>query len=62
MLHLFGPPELALITAEYFAAAQLGSDWQNLISLHQLHPLLVHAASHGPSYGAAAEQTAARYA
>ena len=59
MLHLFGPPELALITAEYFAAAQLGSDWQNLISLHQL---LVHAASHGPSYGAAAEQTAARYA
>ena len=61
MLHLFGAPELAAITAEYVAAAQLERDWQNLIGLHQLHPLLVHAVSHGPSYGAAAEQTAARY-
>jgi fructosamine-3-kinase len=62
MLHLFGAPELAVITAEYAAAAQLESNWQSLIGLHQLHPLLVHAVSHGPSYGTAAEQTAARYA
>ena len=61
MLQLFGAPELAAITTEYVAGAQLESDWQNLIGLHQLHPLLVHAVSHGPSYGAAAEQTAARY-
>jgi fructosamine-3-kinase len=62
MLHLFGAPELPTITAAYADAERLDRDWQSLIGLHQLHPLLVHAVSHGPSYGAAAEQTASRYA
>jgi fructosamine-3-kinase len=62
MLHLFGAPELSALTAAYVEAAGLDRDWESLIGLHQLHPLLVHAVSHGASYGAAAEQTAARYA
>jgi fructosamine-3-kinase len=62
MLHLFGAPHLATITAAYAEAAQLSDDWADLIGLHQLHPLLVHAVSHGPSYGAEADRIAARYA
>ena len=62
MLHLFGTPELPALTAAYVEAAGLDRHWESLIGLHQLHPLLVHAVSHGASYGAAAEQTAARYA
>jgi fructosamine-3-kinase len=62
MLHLFGAPELAVLTAAYVEAAGLDNDWESLIGLHQLHPLLVHAVSHGASYGFAAEQTATHYA
>jgi len=62
MLHLFGAPELGTITAAYAEAAALKPGWESLIGLHQLHPLLVHAVSHGPSYGAEAGRIAARYA
>lgn len=62
MLHLFGAPELSAITEAYAAAAELPTGWSELIGLHQLHPLLVHAVTHGPSYGAEAESVAARYA
>jgi fructosamine-3-kinase len=62
MLHLFGAPELRSITDAYVDAAALANDWAELIGLHQLHPLLVHAVTHGPSYGAEAEAVAARYA
>ncbi len=62
MLHLFGAPELRAITDAYVDAAALAADWTELIGLHQLHPLLVHAVTHGPSYGAEAEAVAARYA
>jgi fructosamine-3-kinase len=62
MLHLFGAPGLAAITAGYAGAAALEPGWEQLIGLHQLHPLLVHAVSHGPAYGAEAAQVAARYA
>jgi fructosamine-3-kinase len=61
MLHLFGAPHLATITAAYAEAAPLSGGWTDLIGLHQLHPLLVHAVSHGPSYGAEAGRIAARY-
>jgi len=61
MLHLFGAPHLELITAAYAEAAALESGWPDLIGLHQLHPLLVHAVSHGASYGAEAARIAARY-
>jgi fructosamine-3-kinase len=33
-----------------------------MLGLHQLHPLLVHAVTHGAGYGAEAETVAARYA
>lgn len=62
MLHLFGAPELSTITTAYADAAALPTGWRELIGLHQLHPLLVHAVTHGASYGAEAEAVAARYA
>lgn len=62
MLQLFGAPELSTIASAYADAAVLDDDWPGLIGLHQLHPLLVHAVTHGPSYGAEAEAVAARYA
>jgi fructosamine-3-kinase len=62
MLHLFGAPYLETITAAYAEAAELPEGWVDLIGLHQLHPLLVHAVSHGPSYGAEAGRIAERYA
>ena len=56
MLHLFGAPQLEAITSAYAEAADLPEGWADLIGLHQLHPLLVHAVSHGPSYGAEAKR------
>ena len=61
MLHLFGAPHLDLITAAYAEAAALESGWPDLIGLHQLHPLLVHAVGHSASYGAEAARIAPRY-
>lgn len=53
MLALFGAPHLDAITDGYDAAVPLRAGWRQRIPLHQLHPLVVHAASYGPSYGAA---------
>jgi fructosamine-3-kinase len=53
MLALFGCPYLDELTAAYDAKAPLRAGWQARIPLHQLHPLVVHAASYGPSYGVA---------
>ncbi|MBM9465817.1 fructosamine kinase family protein [Nakamurella leprariae] len=61
MLELFGAPQLARIQAAYAEAADLPADWPERTGLHQLHPLLVHAVSHGPSYGRHADQVARRY-
>ena len=44
------------------AAVERVCAWPGLVGLHPLHPLLVHAASHGPAYGAEAEGVARRYA
>jgi len=62
MLALFGLPHLRTVLDAYAEAAGLAADWEELIGLHQLHPLLVHAASHGPAYGSEAEQVARRFA
>ncbi|MFP7366646.1 fructosamine kinase family protein [Corynebacterium callunae] len=51
MLDLFGAPYLSEIQAGYEEISPLPSGWRERIPLHQLHPLAVHAASHGPSYG-----------
>ncbi|GAA1434225.1 fructosamine kinase family protein [Microlunatus lacustris] len=61
MLALFGAPELAVVLDAYAAAAALDAGWRDLLGLHQLHPLLVHAVSHGAAYGREAERAARRY-
>lgn len=53
MLALFGAPYLDEIVAGYDAARPLRPGWRDRIPVHQLHPLAVHAAGHGPSYGVA---------
>ncbi|NEN07505.1 phosphotransferase [Diaminobutyricibacter tongyongensis] len=63
MLALFGCPYFDEIVAGYEAAAwdrgrPLLWGWQDRIPLHQLHPLAVHAASYGPSYGHALHEAA----
>jgi fructosamine-3-kinase len=61
MLALFGTQHLDRVHNGYADSAQLSAGWRELISLHQLHPLLVHAVSHGPQYGRAAHRVAAEY-
>jgi fructosamine-3-kinase len=61
MLHLFGAPGLDRVSAAYAATAGLDPGWEDLVGLHQLHPLLVHAVSHGPAYGSEAAGVARRY-
>ncbi|MGW5523465.1 fructosamine kinase family protein [Gordonia sp. NPDC003950] len=51
MLALFGTPQLSAILDGYLAAHPLRAGWRERIPVHQLHPLAVHAAGHGPSYG-----------
>ena len=54
MLELFGAPHFSAIVDGYLdAGGELGRDWQRRIAVHQLHPLAVHAWTHGPSYGSA---------
>lgn len=58
MLELFGAPHLDDIVKGYLAAGGAfgsapGGDWRRRIPIHQLHPLAVHAYTHGPSYGSA---------
>jgi len=60
MLDLFGCPFLERIVAGYDRAHPLRAGWRSRIPLHQLHPLAVHAAGHGPSYGRALIDAAER--
>ncbi|MXP20768.1 phosphotransferase [Gordonia sp. HNM0687] len=53
MLALFGCPRLDDVLAGYQTEHPLRPGWEARVPLHQLHPLAVHAAGHGPSYGAA---------
>jgi fructosamine-3-kinase len=62
MLALFGTEHLPRVLAAYAEVVPLRPDWSALIGLHQLHPLLVHAVTHGPGYGHQAGQVATRYA
>lgn len=54
MLALFGAPHLQRILDAYEEAYPLADGWRDRVSLHQLHPLLVHAVLFGGSYGARA--------
>ena len=62
MLALFGTQHLSRVQSAYAEAAGLPADWRELIGLHQLHPLLVHAVSHSAGYGRQACDVASRYA
>ena len=61
MLALFGAPHLEVIVDAYDTAFPLRPGWRERVPLHQLHPLAVHAAGHGASYGRAVGD-AARHA
>lgn len=50
MLALFGCPQLDTVLAAYDEAAPLADGWRDRVGLHQLFPLLVHAALFGGSY------------
>jgi fructosamine-3-kinase len=58
MLALFGCPYLDEILAAYDASVPLRDGWRDRVPLHQLHPLAVHAASYGRSYGVALHDAA----
>ncbi|SMH30877.1 Fructosamine-3-kinase [Rathayibacter oskolensis] len=60
MLALFGAPHLSEILAGYEEVRPLRPGAADRVPLHQLHPLAVHAAGHGPSYGRALADAATR--
>ncbi|QNQ90911.1 phosphotransferase [Corynebacterium poyangense] len=51
MLALFGAPYLADIRAGYEEVHPLPQGWLDRTCIHQLHPLAVHALTHGAAYG-----------
>lgn len=62
MLQLFSPPHVDQLIAAYDETSPLADGWRDRVGLHQLHPLLVHAASFGGGYGARAGEVARQYA
>ncbi|MET3962144.1 fructosamine-3-kinase [Marmoricola sp. OAE513] len=58
MLALFGMPQQARVLAAYEEANPLADGWQERQPLHQLFPLLVHAALFGGRYGGLAGDAA----
>ena len=58
MLDLFGLPQLDAVLDAYQERFPLATGWEQRRPLHQLHPLLVHAALFGSSYGARAGSVA----
>ncbi|MCW2786620.1 MAG: fructosamine kinase [Marmoricola sp.] len=61
MLALFGMPQLARVLAAYAEESPLADGWEERQPLHQLFPLLVHAALFGGRYGTLAGDAARRY-
>lgn len=60
MLALFGAPFLDRIVDAYQEISPLADGWEERQGLHQLHPLLVHAALFGGEYGARAGRIASQ--
>ena len=58
MLALFGFPFLDRVLAAYDETTPLATGWRERVAVHQLWPLLVHAALFGGDYGARAGQAA----
>jgi fructosamine-3-kinase len=61
MLALFGLPHLDRVLSAYDEAWPLDDGWRDRVVLHQLHPLLVHAALFGGGYGRRAVSAAATF-
>ncbi len=61
MLALFGLPHLQRVLDAYIEEHPLADGWEERQPLHQLFPLLVHAALFGGGYGARAAAAARRY-
>ena len=61
MLSLFGLPHLQRALDAYQETTPLVAGWEDRVALHQLFPLLVHAAMFGGGYGARAAALASRY-
>lgn len=57
-LALFGLPYLDRVLRSYDDEWPLADGWQHRVPLHQLHPVLVHAALFGGAYGAQAGRLA----
>jgi fructosamine-3-kinase len=62
MLALFGLPHLSRTFDAYEAEHPLAEGWMDRLGLHQLFPLLVHAARFGGGYGPRAATVARRFA
>ena len=62
MLALFGLPQLARVQAAYAEVSPLADGWEDRQPLHQLFPLLVHAALFGGRYSQLAAEAAGRLA
>ena len=62
MLALFGLPQLARVQAAYAEVSPLADGWEERQPLHQLFPLLVHAALFGGRYGRLATEAAGKLA
>jgi len=58
MLALFGLPHLDTVQDAYAEAASLPKGWRRRITLHQLHPLLVHTVLFGGGYAAQTRRAA----
>lgn len=58
MLALFGLPHLDRVLEAYDENVPLADGWRDRVAVHQLWPLLVHAALFGRSYGVRAGEAA----
>ena len=61
MLALFGLPHLQQVLEAYETVTPLAEGWEERQALHQLFPLLTHAAMFGGGYATRAAAVAARY-
>lgn len=62
MMNLFGLPQIARVQAAYAEVEPLADGWEERQPLHQLFPLLVHAALFGGRYGQLATDAARKLA
>ena len=62
MLLLFGGRREERVVGAYEEIAALPHGWRDVLGLHQLHPLMLHAVLFGGDYVGRAEAVARRYA